>query len=156
MQACFSGDSMVRRFGFMIAVLAALLSLPGAHAQAGEGVSGIWLTQAGDAKVRVNRCGGGICGVVVWLKDPINPATGKPQVDDKNPNPALAKRPMIGLPLFMGMRATAANKWSGQIYNADDGNSYASNISVSGPDALRVEGCVGMLCGSETWSRSER
>jgi hypothetical protein len=49
-------------------------------------------------KVRVSKCGG-ICGVVIWLKDPINPATGKPQVDDKNPNPALAKRPMIGLPL---------------------------------------------------------
>jgi uncharacterized protein (DUF2147 family) len=147
---------MVCRFGFMIAVWAALLGLPGAFAQAGGEVSGIWLTQAGDAKVRVSRCGGGICGVVVWLRDPINPATGKPQVDDKNPNPALAKRPIVGLPLFMGMRPSGQNRWSGQIYNADDGNSYASNISVPGPDALRVEGCVGTLCGGETWSRSER
>ena len=61
---------------------------------------GIWLTQAGDARVRVSKCGGGICGVIVWLREPIDPATGKPQVDDKNPNPALDKRPMIGLPLF--------------------------------------------------------
>ena len=76
-----------------------------------------------------------------------------PQVDDKNPNPALAKRPMIGLPLFSGMRPSGPNKWSGQIYNADDGNSYASNISVAGPDTLRVEGCVGALCGGETWTR---
>ena len=57
------------------------------------------LTQAGDAKVRVSKCNGGICGVVVWLRDPIDPATGKPQVDDKNHNPSLAKRPVIGLPL---------------------------------------------------------
>jgi uncharacterized protein (DUF2147 family) len=114
------------------------------------------LTQAGDAKVRVSKCGGGICGVVIWLKDPINPATGKPHVDDKNPNPSLAKRPMIGLPLFSAMQPSGPNKWSGQIYNADDGNSYASNISVSGPDTLNVEGCVGVLCGSETWTRSAR
>jgi uncharacterized protein (DUF2147 family) len=156
MQTCFLGNAMARRFAFLVAVLAALYGLPGAHAQAGGEVTGVWLTQAGDAKVRVSRCGGGICGVVIWLRDPINPATGKPQVDDKNPNPALAKRPIIGLPLFRGMRPSGQNRWSGQIYNADDGNSYASNVSVSGPDALRVEGCVGALCGGETWARSNR
>src|SRR6204780_5203652 len=157
MQTCFSReDSMACKLGFVLLILTALLAAPPAKAQVGSDASGIWLTQAGDAKVRVSRCGGGICGVIVWLRDPINPATGKPQVDDKNPNPALAKRPMIGLPLFMGMRASGPNKWSGQIYNADDGNLYASNVSVAGPDALRVEGCVGMLCGGETWTRAER
>jgi uncharacterized protein (DUF2147 family) len=152
----FLGGSMVCRFGFILMILAALLASPPAKAQAEGEVSGIWLTQAGDAKVRVSRCSGGICGVVVWLREPINPATGKPQVDDKNPNPALAKRPMIGLPLFMGMRPSGPNKWSGQIYNADDGNSYVSNVSVAGPDSLRVEGCVGMLCGGETWTRAPK
>ena len=148
---------MACRFGFIIfAILTALLAAPPTKAQAGGEVSGIWLTQAGDAKVRVNKCAGGICGVVVWLKDPINPATGKPFVDDKNPNPSLARRPMIGLPLFSGMRPSGPNKWSGEIYNADDGNSYVSNISVSGPDTLKVEGCVGALCGGETWTRSAR
>jgi uncharacterized protein (DUF2147 family) len=147
---------MACRFGCILLILTAFFTPPATRAQAGGDVSGIWLTQAGDAKVRVSKCGQGICGVIVWLKDPIDPATGKPQVDDKNPNPALAKRPMKGLPLFMGMRAAGPNKWSGQIYNADDGNNYASNISVSGPDALRVEGCVAVLCGGETWTRSAR
>ena len=157
MQARFPGDrSMACRLSFIIVILSALLGAMPAHAQAGAEVSGIWLTQAGDAKVHVSKCGGGICGVVVWLRDPIDPATGKPQVDDKNPNPALAKRPIIGLALFSGMRPSGPNKWSGQIYNADDGRSYASSISVSGPDTLRVDGCVGGLCGGETWSRSAR
>jgi uncharacterized protein (DUF2147 family) len=118
--------------------------------------TGVWLTQAGDARVKVSKCGGGICGVIVGLKEPIDPATGKPQVDDKNPNPALKKRPMIGLPLFSGMQPSGPNKWSGQIYNADDGGTYASSISVHGPDTLRVEGCVGALCGGETWTRVGR
>jgi uncharacterized protein (DUF2147 family) len=139
-------------------VLAALgmVGVAPAGAQAGGEVSGIWLTQAGDAKVRVSKCGGGICGVVVWLREPTDPATGKPAVDDKNPNPALARRPMIGLPLFSGMQPSGPNRWSGQIYNADDGSSYASNVAVSGSDTLRVEGCVGALCGGENWSRSSR
>ena len=147
---------MGRRFGFIIAMLTALMAAPPAQAQNLD-PSGTWLTQAGDARVRVSKCGAGICGVVVWLKDPINAATGMPQVDDKNPNPALKKRPMIGLPLFSGMRPSGANKWSGQIYNADDGSTYASNVSVTGPDTLRVEGCVGGgLCGGENWTRAGR
>ena len=141
---------MTARLVFAIAMLLALA--PTAHAQSGD-PSGTWLTQAGDARVRVSRCGGGICGVVVWLREPINPANGKPQVDDKNSNPALAKRPMIGLPLFSGMQATGPGKWSGKIYNADDGSTYASNVAVPGPDSLKVEGCMGSFCGGENWTR---
>ena len=156
MQACFLGDRMACRIGLLVAFLAVSLASFASEAQPGAEVSGIWLTQAGDAKVRVSNCGGGICGVVVWLKDPIDRATGKLQIDDKNPNPALATRRIIGLPLLMGMRPWGHNKWSGQIYNADDRKSYASHISVSGPGTLRVEGCVGVLCGGETWTRSSR
>ena len=106
--------------------------------------------------MRVSKCGAGICGVVVWLREPIDPATGKPQVDDKNPNPALKRRPMIGLPLFSGMLPSGSGRWSGQIYNADDGSTYVSHISLTGPDTLKVEGCVGPLCGGETWTRTKR
>jgi uncharacterized protein (DUF2147 family) len=147
---------MACRVGFLIAIVAAFMAALPARAQAGGDIGGIWLTQAGDAKVRVGKCGGGICGVIVWLKDPIDRATGKPQIDDKNPNPSLARRPMIGLPLFSGMHPSGPNQWSGQIYNADDGKSYASKVSVSGPNTLRVEGCVGALCGGESWTRSRR
>ena len=147
---------MACRYVFTTAILAALLAAPSARAQSAGEPTGIWTTQAGDARVRVSKCGSGICGVIVGLREPVDPATGKPQVDDKNPNPALKKRPMIGLPLFSGMEPSGPNKWSGQIYNADDGSTYASNVSVTGADSLRVEGCVGALCGGETWTRSGR
>ena len=147
---------MACRTGFIIAILAALLAAPSAQAQGAGEPSGIWLTQAGDARVRVSKCGGGICGVIVGLKQPIDPATGKPQVDDKNPNPALKNRPIIGLHLFSGMHATGPGKWSGKIYNADDGSTYASHVTVTGADTLRVEGCMGAFCGGETWTRVGR
>jgi uncharacterized protein (DUF2147 family) len=147
---------MAWRLGLVLLMLTALLGASPAGAQSGGEATGVWLTQAGDARVRVNKCGAGICGVIVWLRQPIDPATGKPAIDDKNPNPALAHRPMIGLPLFTGMRPVGPNKWSGQIYDADDGRSYSSSVSVAGPDSLRVEGCVGAFCGGETWSRAGR
>lgn len=142
---------MTVRLGIMFAILCALVT--GAAAQTAD-PTGIWLTQAGDAKVRVSKCDGGICGVIVWLRQPVDPMTGRSAVDDKNQNPSLARRPIIGLPIFQGMPQAGPNKWSGQIYNADDGNSYASNVSVGGPDTLRVEGCVGVLCGGEIWTRA--
>jgi uncharacterized protein (DUF2147 family) len=115
--------------------------------------SGIWLTQAGDARIHVSRCGGGICGRIVWLRDPIDSRTGQPQVDDKNPNPALAQRPIIGLSIFIGMQQSGANKWSGRIYNADDGQTYTAHVTVPSDSALEVQGCVGVFCGGETWTR---
>ena len=144
------------RFRIIIAILAALLGASAAHAQAGGQATGVWLTQAGDARVRVSKCGSGLCGVIVGLRDPIDSATGKPQVDDKNPKPALKKRPIIGLPLFSGMQPSGPNRWSGQIYNADDGSTYVSHVSLAGPDTLKVEGCVGALCGGENWTRAGR
>jgi uncharacterized protein (DUF2147 family) len=151
--ACSEEIRMKARLAFTLPLLTALLAPAASHAQTAGTPIGVWLTQAADARVRISKCGEAICGVVVWLREPVNPATGQPMVDDKNPNPALAKRPMIGLPLFTDMRIAGPNKWSGHIYNADDGGTYASNISVTGPDTLRVEGCVGMLCGSESWRR---
>lgn len=140
----------LRTFGLMGPLL--LAAVCSAHA-ADPGPNGVWLTEKGDARVQVSRCGASLCGKVVWLKEPIDPATGKAQVDDKNRNVALRNRPIIGLQLFIGMRSTGPNAWSGQIYNADDGQIYDSTIAQSGPDRLEVRGCVGPLCGGETWTR---
>src|ERR1700684_3985316 len=97
--------NFVRSLCAVFAVSVAVFAGVQARAAGANNPGGIWLTQAGDAKVRVGRCGAGICGTVVWLRDPIDSATGKPQVDDKNENPSLRQRPMIGLPMFIGMRA---------------------------------------------------
>jgi uncharacterized protein (DUF2147 family) len=142
--------------GFLVSGIFLLFVVSSGFALGADDPSGVWLTQAGDAKVAVSRCGAALCGRVVWLKSPIDGATGKPQVDDKNPNPRFAKRPIMGLQLFIGMRPQGARKWSGRIYNADDGKSYVSNVTLENASTLRVQGCVGGFCGGETWSRSKR
>jgi uncharacterized protein (DUF2147 family) len=146
---------MFRAFG--IVLVAGFLSVTSsAGASNANDPTGIWLTQAGDARVAVSRCGSAICGSVVWLKAPIDSATGKPQVDDKNSNPSLAKRPIIGLQFFIGMKPQGSAKWSGRIYNADDGKTYASKVTLEEATKLRVEGCAGPFCGGETWSRRSK
>jgi uncharacterized protein (DUF2147 family) len=145
---------MTARFALLVAALLVADPPTVASAQSATATHGTWLTQAGDARVKVKSCGRALCGTIVWLRDPIDPNTGKPQVDDKNINPALARRSIVGLQIFADMRSAGPNKWSGHIYNADDGKTYESSISVAGPDSLRVEGCVGALCGGETWSRA--
>lgn len=116
--------------------------------------TGVWLTEAGDAKILVSKCGSGICGTVTWLKDPIDPATGGPQLDDKNDDPVLSRRPIVGINIFHGMKSVAEYKWSGRIYNADNGKTYASDVILTAPRKLEVRGCVmAILCGGETWTK---
>jgi hypothetical protein len=110
---------MQKLFGRALTVIAVMLCLHAVPAAAAS-PTGTWLTQQGDARVRVSQCGKGICGTIVWLKEPIDKTTGKPQVDDKNPDPAKRNRRIIGLRIF-AMQPDGANKWAGWIYNADDG-----------------------------------
>lgn len=137
-------------------VLAALLSIsPVGHAEAAtvSEPAGVWLTQSGDAKIKVSRCGNALCGRVVWLKDPLDKKTGKLQLDDHNSDPALRGRKIVGISLFINMQTAGANKWSGRIYNADDGKTYVSTVTLLPSGKLNVQGCMGTLCAGEDWTR---
>jgi uncharacterized protein (DUF2147 family) len=138
----------------LLTIAALLLGLAQARAGEADEVSGTWLTAAGDAKIRISPCASGLCGVIVWLKQPIDSATGKAQVDDKNSNKALAHRPILGLNIFSTMHHTGQRKWAGRIYNADNGKTYASELHPAGAKKLEVRGCVlSFLCGGETWTK---
>ena len=135
---------------------ALLLFVSGVFAETKADPTGVWLTQDGDAKIKISQCVTGLCGTIIWLKAPIDPSTGKPQVDDKNANPSLAKRPIIGINIFSEMKAAPGSKWSGKIYNADNGKTYSTELTVAAPRKLEVRGCVlAVLCGSETWTKLE-
>jgi uncharacterized protein (DUF2147 family) len=114
--------------------------------------TGTWLTQKGDARVRVSPCGKALCGTIVWIKDAIDPATGKPPVDESNPNPALRSRRIVGIRIF-AMTKDANGVWTGGIYNSDDGKTYAGKLLTIGDTQLQVNGCAGALCGGEVWTR---
>ena len=114
--------------------------------------TGTWLTQQGDAHIRVAHCGKALCGTVVWLKDAIDPQTGKPPVDEHNPDPNKRGRRILGLRIF-AMAPDGQGTWAGSIYNSDDGQSYAGKLLWHSADQLEVQGCAGALCGGEMWRR---
>ena len=124
--------------------------------------SGTWLNEDKDGIIQIGDCGilrksppvGALCGVVVWIRDAIDPATGKPPVDKKNADPALRNRPIMGLQVLTQMRPSKTpNRWEGSVYNIDDGRTYAGSLTLGGDGHLRVEGCVAIACSGETWTR---
>jgi uncharacterized protein (DUF2147 family) len=117
--------------------------------------TGTWLSQNGGTKVRITDCGGKLCGKVVWLKEPLG-ADGKPKTDRHNADEAKRARPLLGVPVVQGMAPSGPNKWSGEIYNADDGKTYQAHVTVNGDNAMNVQGCVlGFLCKTQTWTRAD-
>lgn len=132
-------------------VIALGLALAGIGAAVAADPSGLWLTQKGDARIRVARCGDAMCGTVVWLRDPTDPATGEPQRDSNNPDAAKRDRKILGLTIF-SMRPDSEGNYSGDIYNADDGQTYRGRMARRSADRLEVQGCFGLICGAETWS----
>jgi uncharacterized protein (DUF2147 family) len=123
--------------------------------QASDNATGTWRMSNGKVTVRVTSCGAGLCGRVVALKKP-HDGKGRPRLDRENPNPSLRNRPVIGLTILSNMRASGQGKWSGTIYNPDDGNTYSSSMQLLGPSTMKVNGCVaGVLCKSMKFIRIE-
>ena len=62
------------------------------------------------------------------------------------------ERPIMGLNLFHDMKPSG-DDWSGRIYNAVNGKTYESSVSLVDAKTLQVTGCVLFLYGSERWTR---
>ncbi len=118
---------------------------------------GYWMTDTGKGKVQVSKCGKKLCAKIVWLRDPLD-ERGKPWRDGYNPNPALRKRKIIGLPTFRDMRKAGPNLWIGGVYSPEEGKTY-ENIEVSVVDrrTLKLRGCkvMGIVCGHKLWTRTK-
>ena len=117
---------------------------------------GTWMTENGRSRIKIDNCGGALCGNLVWLKEPNDPETGKPNLDKNNTEAGKRSRPLIGVLIVIGMQPGGPDKWSGQVYNAEDGKIYSGSIYELGPAALRLEGCAlgGLVCKSQTWTRA--
>jgi uncharacterized protein (DUF2147 family) len=117
--------------------------------------TGLWLTEDGDAKIRVTNCGGAICGAIAWLKEPNDAATGRPKTDKNNADASLRGRAVVGVPIVLAMKPSGTDKWAGQVYNAEDGKTYSGNVTLVGANTIKLQGCVGgFICKTKTWTRT--
>ena len=115
--------------------------------------AGMWLSQDGDVKMKVSQCGSNICGAIAWLKNP-NDKNGKPKLDQNNADASKRSRPVMGSAIILPMKADGAEKWSGQVYNAEDGKTYSGSFTLAGANKADLKGCVAIICKSKTWTRT--
>ena len=123
--------------GFMIAAL----SLSSA-AQADP--TGEWRVADGTATVKIKKCGDNFCGFVA--------SAATPAKDIRNPDPSKRDRSVVGIEVLFNLKETPAG-YTGETYNADDGQIYIATVSPNGP-SMQIKGCVpnGGACGSEIWT----
>ena len=126
------GRSFVLR-RFCIAAAAVAVCAP---AFAGD-VVGEWARADGKAKVRFAPCGGALCGMVTWLKDPSGPGR-------------------VGQRVFYDMKPNGANAWTGTAFNPEDGKEYTGKMTLEGAN-LTTAGCIlgGWICKSLSWTRTK-
>ena len=120
---------------------ALMASLP---AQA-EDITGTWLSQSGETRVRISPCGGAFCGAIVWVS--------KPGKDVNNPNASKRERSLIGVQMVT-MKPQGGAELYGHLYNYQDGKTYSGKAKVSSA-GLELSGCVlgGLICRTQTWTR---
>lgn len=125
-----------------------------AHANAAEtDIEGIWLTGDGDSLVEISLASGELSG------KPIGSLSNDPnrsKVDEKNSDPALRDRALVGLELFEGFAFDGDDRWvDGLLYDPTRGKTYNCVITVVDNDTLKVRGYVGIriLGRTETWTR---
>jgi uncharacterized protein (DUF2147 family) len=137
------------RMSLLTTFLGAVFLSTGASA----GVSPLGTWTMGKVTVKVTECGGGICGTIVALKEPISKIDGKPKVDRENPDESKRQHPLIGLPIMMGMKPLSGDQWQGSIYNPDDGRTYNATVKLDG-DTMKVQGCVASIfCKTNNFAR---
>lgn len=135
-----------------VAVLLAVISVAPAHS---ADAIGTWYTGDKDSQVRIVNCGGALCGNLVWLKEPNDPATGRPKTDKNNADASKQSRPLLGVPIVLAMKPSGTGQWSGEVYNASDGKTYTGSFTLTGPHTADLKGCVlGILCKSQIWTRA--
>jgi uncharacterized protein (DUF2147 family) len=154
------------KFTSIAILLLGLLITPFANLQAQEvksdDILGVWLTQDKDSHVQIYKDGDKYFGKIIWLKDPIDDKTGKPKVDDKNQDPALRTRPVMGMLLLKNFVFDGEDEWKdGTIYDPKKGKTYSCYMifpDENNKDRLKIRGYIGVSLLGRTvyWTRVKK
>jgi uncharacterized protein (DUF2147 family) len=120
-------------------------------------IMGTWLTGSGQAKIEIYKNGANYQGKIIWISEPIDPATNKPKTDTKHPDSKLHSRPLVGLVNLWGFSYNEKdNKWeNGHIYDPKSGKEYKCTINAKDKNTLNVRGYIGfsVIGRTDVWTR---
>lgn len=125
--------------------------------KAADDITGLWLPSSGKARVNIYRTQKGkYYGKIVWLREPIDPATKVAKKDKNNPDEAKRKEDLMGYLLLKAFESKGnGNYENGTIYDPESGTTYKCTIEMPDNNTLSVRGFVGVsLFGkTDTWTR---
>ncbi|UYN99888.1 MAG: DUF2147 domain-containing protein [Devosia sp.] len=134
-------------------------------AQAQSAIEGVWRTVL-ESEVTIYPCPEGYCGHLTRIVVPTENLSPEEAAaassmaveeftDQRNKDPNLRNRPMLGLQILTLRPADKPNIFDGEIYNPEDGNTYSGYLEMVGPDTVRLNGCVlfNTICRGEDWTR---
>jgi uncharacterized protein (DUF2147 family) len=121
-----------------------------------DAIVGFWKTGDGKGIVQIFKQGNQFFGKIIWLQEP-NDANGKPKVDDKNDDPKLKTKPLIGLINLRDFVFVKENLWKeGKVYDPKNGKDYSCKITMKDNNTIEARGYIGIsLIGrTDVWKRT--
>ncbi len=134
--------------GFAVAAMMAVSTPAAAKAP----VEGRWVTQDKDAIIEIKPCGTSICGRIIRFL--VAPPVRNPK-DTNNPNKKLRSRPIMGMAVLSGFRAEKNGRYRGKVYDPKSGKTYKSFLKLNPNGTLKMQGCIGPFCQTQTWRRAK-
>ena len=122
-----------------------------------DDVLGVWFNEEKTSKVLIFKEGTKYFAKIAWLKEPISTKTGKPRVDDLNPDEKMHNVPMMGLVIMKNFVFDGKNEWeSGTIYDPKNGKTYKCYMKFDSPGKLKIRGYIGVsILGRSTyWTKT--
>jgi uncharacterized protein (DUF2147 family) len=132
-----------------LAFAAALAPQAGAApAVTADDIYGRWRLPANGSIIEMYKCGARLCCKVVSVSD-------RRRRDDHNPNPALRKRPLVGVMLMTSGRRSGSRSFVGDVYSTLDGQTYRGTLNVVGKNQITLVGCTPIIpiCEAITFMR---
>ena len=134
----------IRMIRLLPALLFAALATSAAAQTRGAGPEGIWRNGKDSVRIRVARCGRGLCGRVTQASLQAQDAAA-----------AGGTERLVGTDLFRGLERDADGLWYGEVYVPDLGRSVEGSLEQVARNTLVAEGCLlaGFGCKRQTWTR---
>jgi uncharacterized protein (DUF2147 family) len=122
------------------------------NAQADK-IIGTWLTQDKEAQVEIYKSNNLYFGKITWFKQPNDPKTNKPWLDEKNQDPKKRTQPLLGSTMLWNFQFDDDEYIGGNVYDSRDGKTYTGKLWLTDNNTLKMRGYVGVFYSTETWTR---
>ncbi|WP_026706607.1 DUF2147 domain-containing protein [Flavobacterium soli] len=116
-------------------------------------IVGVW--QSEEYKIEIFKSGDTYSAKLLWSKDMFEADGKTSKKDDKNPNIKLRSRPRQGITHITGLKFKDGEFVGGELYSANDGNTYGFKGKLTDVNSLETRGYKGLPIMGKTvnWTR---